>query len=481
MRPSLCALLACTTVAAGCPQPEGARAPNGQNVLVLLTEDQGAHLGLLGTPGARTPNMDALAESGVYFRRAFVVYPVCSASKASFYTGLHAHSHGLMGNTTNFMKPAAELTERERTQRLYLRNRIDARYPTLIERLRDAGYYTGVSGKLHVAPNERFPYDELIRRGAEGVVAGFVARAAKTGRPWFLLYGVGSTHRPFRNSDEEPIGVDPAEVDLPDFLPDTPVTRRDWAEYLDAVGRADRKVGEALDALRASGQEERTLVIWTSDHGPSFQRGKMSLYDLGLRVPLVVRGPRIASGVQSDALVSQLDLMPTILDLLGIDPPALQHGRSLRPILEGEPGADGHDFVFAEISDDGPLPNEGMQERTVHDGRFRLIYRERVDRRRQVNADLREWTKWRNRTYAETVSQRERFPLAYALLQQVDPAPLGGRPLRLELYDTWSDPDELRNLAEDPGHAGDLRRLFAALERWARDTGDDSIAPRLAE
>ncbi|MFW6162252.1 MAG: sulfatase [Planctomycetota bacterium] len=451
-------------------------------MLFILTEDQGAQLGYVGTKGVETPHMDALARGGVYFSEAFVAYPVCSASKAAIYTGLHNHVNGLMGNTLNYFRPADKLTDAQKQHRLYQANRVRDRYPTLIEILRDAGYHLAVTSKLHVLPNHKFPFHEYRRigRGAGGAgraVKGVVERARQNGRPWFLMLNISWPHRPFRNSDKTAIGVDPQIADPPGFLPDTPVVRQDWAEYLDAVEQADRQVGEGLAALRASGEENRTIVVFMGDHGPGFHRGKMSLHDFGLRVPLAIKGPGIRKGVRSDALVSELDLMPTLLDLLGLDAPALQHGLSLRPILEGKPGAKGHDHIFAEIAHGSPITHDGMQERSVYDGRYHLIYREGRGPR-TVNADLRDWAKWRNRSYAETVKHKARFPEAFRMLREIDPGRLGSTPPRLELYDLGADPGELRDLAGVPEHRQAQTRLLVALRRWAKETGDQAIHPQ---
>ena len=278
--------------------------------------------------------MDALAQSGTLFRNAFVAYPVCSASKACIYTGLHNHRTGLLNNTVNYHMPAGKLTPAQRQNPLYVRNRIADDIPTLTERLRDHGYYQGVTHKLHVAPVEKFPYDEFLPDPTGAVMQGFLKRAAATGKPWFFLYNIVDTHRPYPNSDHVRIRVQPGEVKLPAFLPDTPVVRKDWAEYLAGIERADALVGQALEALRGSGQQERTIVVFLGDHGPTFQHGKMTPYDLGLRVPLVIAGPGIRAGVTS-ALASELDLMPTLLDLVGAAVPPLSHGISLRGVLEG--------------------------------------------------------------------------------------------------------------------------------------------------
>lgn len=453
-----------------------ASAPVRPNLLFILTEDQGAHLGLLGTPGLQTPHLDALARSGVYFERAFVAYPVCSPSKACLYTGLHAHTTGLLNNTPNFHKPAAALTPQERQQPLYVRNRVQADLPTLIERLRDAGYYQGVTHKLHVAPNEKFPYDEFIAAKGGRAVADFLVRARRTGRPWHLFYNLADSHRPFPNSERVPLRIDPAAVRPPAFLPATPGARRDWAEYLAAIERTDRLVGEGWAAVCAAGEADRTLVVMLGDHGPAFAHGKMTLHDLGLRVPLIIRVPGLPGGRRTDALASTLDLTPTVLDLLGLPPLPRSHGLSLRSVLEGQPGATGHDAVFAEISARGPLPNDGMQERSVCDGRWHLIYREKLSPPwRQVQADSKDEKPWGNRTYAETVRHKAQFPVAFRILAEMDPQSLGGRVPALELYDLHNDPDELHNLADDDRSQAELRRLYRRLDAWVRATADPAV------
>jgi N-sulfoglucosamine sulfohydrolase len=456
-----------------------AAAPARPNLLFILTEDQGAQLSFLGTPGLQTPHMDSLARSGVYFNHAFVAYPVCSASKAAIYTGLHSHANGILNNTLNYHKPAAQVTDAERGHVLSRTNRIRDGLPTLVERLHAAGYYQGVTSKLHVLPNEKFPYDEYLAKGpARAGVADFLARAKKTGRPWHLFLNISPSHRPYPNSDRQPIRVQPAEVKLPAYLPDTPIVRQDWAEYLAAIEVADGRVGEGLAALRDSGDEANTIVVFLGDHGPTFQHGKMTLYDLGLRTPLMIRVPGMKGGFRTDALASTLDLTPTLLDLLGLEPLPKTHGVSLKPVLAGAPGAKGHDFIFAQISHRGPLPNDGMQERSVSDGRWKLIYREKLSPAwRQVQADSKDAKPWGNRTYAETVRVKDQFPAQYRILAEMDPQSLGGKVPPLELYDLHSDPDEMNNLVASPPHRAERDRLHAALRRWVTATADPAVNP----
>jgi N-sulfoglucosamine sulfohydrolase len=363
----------------------------------------------------------------------------------------------------------------------------------MTEILKANGYYQGVTHKLHVLPNEKFPYDEFLH-GHHAQLNAFINSAKVAGKPWFLLVNIPDSHRPYPNSDKHPIRVNPAEVHLPDYLPDTSVIRKDWAEYLAGIEQVDTHVGQALDALDASGEADHTIVIYMSDHGPTFQHGKMTLYDLGLRVPLAFCGPGINSGCRSSALASELDLLPTLLDLIEglsdeplnipFQPNGQSHGRlpyaidgvSLAGILTGKSDSAGHEYIFAEISNRGPLPNDGIQERSVFDGRWKLIYRENVAQNwRQVNADSRLFKTWGNRTYAETIRVKNQFPAAYRVLAEMDPQNLGGPVRSIELYDLKKDPDEMQNLAESPVHRGERVRLVDALRRWAVETNDISI------
>jgi N-sulfoglucosamine sulfohydrolase len=449
------------------------------NILFVLTEDQGAHLSLLGTPGLETPHIDSLARSGVYFTNAHVAYPVCSASKAAIYTGLHSHTNGILNNTHNYHKPADQVTESERNRTLARTNRIGDQFMTLTEILKANGYYQGVTHKLHVLPNEKFPYDEFLR-GGQREIANFIANAKQRDQPWFLMVNIPNSHRPYPNSDRKPIRVDPTQIELPAFLPDSPEVRKDFAEYLAAIELADALAGQALEVLERSGQSDMTIVIFMSDHGPTFQHGKMTLYDLGLRVPLIVRGPNLARGKMCHELVSELDLLPTILELCEIKQSFAYplHGKSIAGLLTTDETSNGHEFVFAEISNRGPLPNDGMQERSVFDGRWKLIYREKVETAwRQVNADSREFEKWGNRTYAETIRLKDEFPLQYRILAEMDPQNLGGPVPPLELYDLESDPDEINNLASGEQHVEQRHRLLAALREWVRVTVDPAVNP----
>jgi len=455
---------------ASCSQLQAAQ----PNILFILTEDQGAHMGALGTADVKTPHMDALAASGALFSRAYVAYPVCSASKACIMTGLHGHANGLINNTNNHFKPAAKLTEAEKKSPPYLHTQIRSTAPTMIEVLAAQGYHSAVSGKLHVSPNERFPYNDFIpRNGAKQAIRGIIKRAA--GKPWFFLHNSTTfTHRPFVDSEKQPISVDPAKVKLPAHLPDTPTARRDWAEYLDGVQRNDKVVGEVMAELRESGEEANTIIIFMGDHGPAYQHGKMTPFHLGLHIPLIIRVPGVKPLI-SEALVSELDLLPTLMDVLGVDYESPLHGISLKPLIEGKADAKGHEFIFAEVSGRSLDKARGMEERSVLDDTHQLIVRSKLNEPKVINADLRDMKPWLNRIYGETVRVRAEFPEAYRILSEMDPHALDGKPPMIELYDLKNDPDELHNLASDDKYRPHLERLYAAMKKWHTDTQDRTM------
>lgn len=470
----IAALVLSSTVGRGAIAAES-QTPTGQNVLFILTEDQGCQLSHLGTPAVSTPNMDAIAKSGTYFRNAYVAYPVCSASKAALFTGLHSHTNGVLNNTANIHKPAGEVTGKEPNYALSLRNKIAAQYPTLTERLHEAGYHQVVTHKLHVVPNTKFPYDAFLPDPSVASAGNVVRNATAQDKPWFVMINIPHSHRPYPNSDQVDIGIDPADVVLPAFLADTPTIRKDWAEYLAGVEKADAIIGSALAGLQKSGQADRTIVVLMSDHGPCFQHGKMSLYDFGIRVPLAIRVPGMPAG-DVDVLASELDVMPTLLDLLGLPPAEVSHGQSLRGTLARQVDAPEREYVFAEISHHGVLPNNGMQERCVTDGRYKLIYREKVETNwRQVNADLRDPKPWGNRSYHETIRVKNEFPEAFRVLAEMDPQTLGGTVHAMEFYDLQSDPDEMTNRIDDPAVASQVDRLYAALRQWTITTDDPAV------
>jgi N-sulfoglucosamine sulfohydrolase len=201
----------------------------------------------------------------------------------------------------------------------------------------------------------------------------------------------------------------------------------------------------------------------------------MTLYDGGLRTPLIIRTPDAKPGRRDDILVSAVDLAPTLLDLLGLPPLPESHGHSIATVLRDPAAPSPREFVFAQISNRGPLPNDGIQERSIQDKRWKLIQRWNTAANWcQVNADIIQRTPWGNRTYQETLKTKDRFPEAFRILAEQFPQTLKGKVPEIELFDLDNDPFEMKNLATDPAHATRLERLQSALNHWKKQAADIS-------
>jgi arylsulfatase A-like enzyme len=308
------------------------------NILYLHCHDAGRYVQPYGY-AIRTPNIQSLAEEGVLFRQAFSGAPTCSPSRACLVTGQWAHCNGMLG-----------LAHRGGVLDDYNRH--------ICHTLRGAGYVTALSGFQHVA-REPFAdpkdvgYDECLTDNEtfDAVTGGaerFLDRPHD--KPFFLSVGFIAPHR---IGDEFP-ALFPHDDDRyvlpPAPLPDHPEIRKDMAAYHASVRSTDDCMGRVLAALERNGLAENTLVICTTDHGIPFPGMKSNLTDHGMGVMLILRGPGAFSGGKVvDAMVSQIDLFPTICEMLAIETPAWVQGRSMMPLVEGD-AEEINEAVFAEIN-----------------------------------------------------------------------------------------------------------------------------------
>ena len=440
------------------------------NVLLITADDLGLQLSAYGETRIETPELDRLASSGAFFDVAHVTQASCSPSRASLLTGLYPHAHGQYGlvNANAGFKLHESLTGR-----------------TLPALLSSAGYRTGVVGKVHVAPASLLPWDHQGPKDARNVrsvaaeVAGFLDEAAAGSAPFFLMVNFTDPHV-FRLSakrfgyetsvdgiPEAPI--EPSEETLFSFQGvDAPEQRERVAGYLNGVLRLDAGVGLVMRALEDRNLSGSTLVIFCGDHGPPFARAKTTCYEAGLRVPLLVRWPGMAAGVRSRALVSTVDVMPTILDAAGIEPPEELHGVSLAPLLEGEAAPSSwRSHLFAEYHFHGRRPF--VPRRSIRGERFKLIENLRA-------GEASPGTGIDDDTAFEIVwSERyDGSPARRAFEVFADP------PAR-ELYDLEADPDEWINLSGDPRYAEIEAALKEALDAWRTATADPLLDPEVVE
>ena len=444
------------------------------NVVLILADDQGAHLSAMGTPGIRTPNVDALARAGVLFSNAFAAVPSCSPSRSAINTGMYPHANGHWRNTVT---PKLTDPDREFSRES---SRVDAvgiheYITTLPEILQEAGYFTAITQKFHMSPPWKFPYSarDPVNNDPEEyrqVMTEWIAEAGD--RPFFIQANVSPPHRPFRNHLSGHPGYlpDTAELEIPADLPDTPMLLNDLREYYACVQLADACAGAIVDALRASGELENTLIIYTGDQGQAYQRAKATAYYAGLHVPLVISGPGVADGVVSDSLVSHLDLMPTILAFLELKTPRRVQGLPLWDLIgDGSVKRQGYQrpYVFGEANSHGPSREEHYPTRIVFDGRYYYMRNLMPDKGHRLPADMTAIEPWGNYAYTATVEAAETHPLPYRILRQLE----CGRPA-VELYDVTLDAACTRNLAGRPELAAKEAELSDVLDQWRTRTGD---------
>lgn len=398
------------------------------NIVYLHSHDSGRYLQPYGQP-IPTPNLRRLAEEGVLFRQAFSAAPTCSPSRASLLTGQCAHSNGMLG-----------LAHRGFSMTDYRRH--------IIHTLHDGGYHSVLAGLQHVAAKpETIGFRELLHpRSTKAadvapLAAQFLSRAGS--QPFFLDVGFFETHREY----PEPTAADDARYTQPPMpLPDTAATRKDMAAYHASARLMDEGVGEVLRALDRNGLAANTLVISTTDHGIAFPLMKCNLEDSGWGVSLIMRGPGGFMGGQvCDALLSHVDVFPTICELSGVGKPAWLEGRSMLPVVRGEK-QETNEAVFAEVN----FHASYEPKRAVRTKRWKYI-RRYGDKHTPVlpNCD-------------DGLSKN--LWLEYGWKQQILP--------RESLYDLVFDPTEHQNLASDPAFSGTLAEMRGRMDTWMRATND---------
>ncbi|WP_422083587.1 sulfatase [Ulvibacterium sp.] len=442
------------------------------NVVLILTDDQGAHLSALGTKGITTPNVDTLAKNGMLFTNSFAVVPSCSPSRSSIMTGMYPHANGHWRNTVT---PKLTDGDKEFTRASSTIDKVGIHeyIQTLPELLQENGYFTAITQKFHMSPPWKFPYSarNAVQNSPEEfkkIISGFVRDAGD--QPFFFQANIAPPHRNLDKHMEDFPNFLPNKdsIEVPEYLADTPAMREDLAKYYGSVQLADACAGSIMQVLMGKGLLENTLVIFTSDQGEPYHRAKASPYYAGLHVPFVVSGPMIVKGKISEALISHIDIMPTILDYLDIPIPETMQGRSLKSIFSGEKTKiEGRTYVFGEHNSHGPIRAEHYPSRVIFDGQFYYIQNLMHQKTYELPADLMVEKGWGNRSYQATLDAKETHPIQYELLKQLE----SGRAFE-ELYDVENDPGQLVNLAGKKEYLEKQEELRNALSKWRAKTGD---------
>jgi arylsulfatase A-like enzyme len=410
----------------GARSMNAAALPKPPNILYVHSHDSGRYVQPYGH-AIPTPTLRKLAAEGLLFRSAFSAAPTCSPSRAALLTGQCPHRNGMLG-----------LAHRGFSLNDYRHH--------MLYTLRQAGYHSVLAGLQHIAARpETIGYDEILSHRSQSAVDVAPAAVAYLNRhpkhPFFLDAGFFETHRKYHQPTAED---DPLVTAPPRTVPDYPQTRTDMASYHASARVMDWGVGEILDALERNGFAENTLVISTTDHGIAFPRMKCNLTDDGWGVSLIMRGPGgFAGGRVCDAMISQLDIFPTLCELNGLPSPNWLEGKSLLPVLRGET-QEINDEIFAEVNYHAAYE----PKRAVRTKRWKYI-RRFGGRRTPVLPNCDDspskslWLEhgWRDRPLPEE-----------------------------ELYDLLFDPSEQNNLVAS--HADTLAEMRGRLQNWMKRTDD---------
>lgn len=405
------------------------------NVLLVHWHDLGRYLGVYGHPDVSSPRLDQLAAEGILFTRAHATAPLCSPSRGSLFTGRYPQSNGLVG-----------LAHHGWEYRPGVR--------TLPQILSESGWYTALFGMQHETSHpSRLGFDEfdVSNSYCEYVVeqAQRWLRGRDDDQPFLLTAGFFETHRPYPRDRYEPVPTD--AVDPPDHLPDTVEVRQDLAEFYGSITVADAAVGRILDTLTETGLDSTTWVVFLTDHGAAFPRAKSTLYEAGTGIAMIVRPPgRLhLDSLVYDELFSGVDLMPTLLELLGVTIPGDVEGLSHAPAL-------------AARDLEQPVRDHVYTGKTYHDS---------FDPIRAIRT--------KDFSYIENYAQRPLLDLPWDIEESpsghaVAPLVTASRPER-ELYDLRSDPTETRNLLTGTvsNDAEDVASdLAVRLHDWRQRTND---------
>ena len=434
------------------------------NILLLTVDDMSCDsVGVFGSKLANTtPNMDKLASQSLRFAHAHVTVGNCMPCRNVMLSGLYSHNNKVEG----FYQVK------------------DPGWPHLVDLMKGAGYFTGIRGKVsHSSPYQPYAWDadlDTLPDGSKGHIkdpksygistTDGIARAKATGKPFCLVINISDPHKPFWSKAKG--GKDPytpsrifkaSEVPVPGFLFDDPQVREELALYYSSVRRADDCVGQVLAALKASGEADKTVVMFMSDHGMPLPFAKTQLYHHSTHTPWMVRWPGVtkAGSVDKQHMISAVDFLPTILDITGAPHPERLDGRSYLPLLKGGT-QEGRDHIIKEYNENAGRSRDPM--RGVQTKKYLYLF-----------------NPWSNgeRVFATattgTVTYRRMVDLASSSKSLSARLDLYKHRVPEELYDVTKDPDCLINLINQPKHENELKELRAKLDAWMAHSKDPML------
>jgi N-sulfoglucosamine sulfohydrolase len=423
------------------------------NVLFMTADDMNWSMpGFMGGKGDLMPNLDRLAAASHRFVNNRCAAPICQPAREAMFSGLMPHRSGGGGFT-----PLREGT------------------PTVASILHDQGYFTAGIHKLeHMQPPTSFPWDFHIPGKDrnplvyEQGVRDAIAQAKAAGKPFYINCNINDPHRPFYGSPEAakvdnnqegpykvPREITPEEVVVPPTLEDLPDIRKELAQYWNSNQRLDITIGKVLGALRDSGEYGNTLIVFSSDHGMPFPFSKATCYDYGTRVPFVISWPGMGAPRTFENLTCNIDVMPTLLDMLDMPKPAGLDGRSLVPIIEGRT-RDHRPFVFTEVNT--VASGVAYPMRVIQDHQYALVFSPWADGKLALKVDGMAGLSYNAMAEAAKTDPR----VAARVKQYIYGVPYA-------FYDLKADPGQRLNLAHAAEHQGRIAKMRdLMLENMAR-------------
>lgn len=436
------------------------------NIILFVADDHGIDaLGCYGNPVIQTPNLDNLAANGTRFTNAYCTSASCAASRSVILTGKFGHATGSYGHVHDYH----HFSTFDDVKSL----------PVMLE---EAGYATARIGKYHVAPEKVYHFQEELKANPRNTyeMAEKCADVLKSDKPFFLYFCTDDPHREkstdpskwdapnsFGNRPEGYPGVinkvyDPKNVLVPSFLPDTKESREEIAQYYQSISRIDQGFGKLMDMLKATGKDKNTIVIYISDNGMAFPGAKTTVYEPGLKLPCIIKDPfKTKKGNVNNAMISWVDLTPTILDMANVDPGKTKfHGHSFEPIID-EQNPKGWDQIYAshtfhEITMYYPM-------RVVRKGDCKLIWNVAYPLEYPFASDL-----WASSTWQQVYRSKAKYygnHKVKAILHHPE----------FELFDLKKDPNEIKNLATSKKYVPVLNAMKASLKEFQKNTRDPWI------
>ncbi len=445
------------------------------NILFVITDDQSfEHVGCYGDQAVRTPAIDRLAGEGVRFTNAYCAAPSCSPSRAGILTGQDIYRLEEGGILTGF-----------------IRNKFQV-FPLLLE---EAGYFIGNTGKPYwprtpdVPDTYALPIGKVYAKNRLEPPAGISRHdyaanfeqfldEVPAGIPFFFWVGIGEPHLPHPQGLGAATGIDASKIRIPSFYPEVPEIRSALSDYLAEIEWADRMLGKMIRSLEVRGWLENTVVVFTSDNGMPFPRAKATLYDFGVRMPLIVQWPQqIKAGRVVDDPVNLIDLAPTFLELAGIEVPRQMTGRSLTNLLASEKSGrldKNREFVVTAFEKHTLCRegNLGFPRRALHTEEWTYIRNYEPDRwpAGGPNVLIEGWGIYGDidpsgiKAYFTDHREEPDFTSLFELSF--------GKVPKEELYNKIEDPDMIHNLASDTAYQNVIQKLRRDLENYLRATHD---------